>query len=401
MNKKVLAVVLMIATCFMVFAGGKKDAKTEAKSEKVVLRVWESTGGPDEFIKKAGEAFTAKYPNISIEFVNVELGDAVTQIALDGPAGVGPDLFAAPHDRLGTLVTGGHILPTANVAEVSKKVLGACASGLTYDGVMYGYPQTAETYALFYNKDLINENEVPKTWTDLAAWAAKFNAANPGKYGFVMDIGNAYYTIVFTTAEGNRLFGPSGTDTSSTNINSAASIKGMEFFKTLRSGLDVPADDLTTAICDAAFQSGTAAMHITGPWNISNFTNAGLNFGVAALPSLPGDKNPSSSFSGIRGMFVSAYSDHPEEAALFGEFLISEEMQKLRFDITGAVPSIDVKVESPYIAGFLKQLDFAFPMPSIPEMGNYWDAMNAASKNIWNGAEIKAELDACDAAILR
>ena len=42
---------------------------------------------------KAGEAFTAKYPNVTIEYVNVELGDAAGQIALDGPAGVGPDLL--------------------------------------------------------------------------------------------------------------------------------------------------------------------------------------------------------------------------------------------------------------------------------------------------------------------
>ena len=39
-------------------------------------------------------------------------------------------------------------------------------------------------------------------------------------------------------------------------------------------------------------------------------------------------------------------------------------------------------------------------MPSVPEMGTFWEAMNAASKNIWNGSDVKTELDACDAAIL-
>lgn len=99
-------------------------------------------------------------------------------------------------------------------------------------------------------------------------------------------------------------------------------------------------------------------------------------------------------------MFVSAYSDHPEEAHLFASFLVSEEMQKLRFDITGAMPAIDVKVDSPYMAGFITQLNYAFPMPSIPQMGAYWEAMGNASKNIWDGADVKKELDACNAAIL-
>ena len=118
MNKKFMAVALLLAACFMVFAGGAQDAG----SEKVVLTVWESTGGPDEFIKQAGAAFTAKNPNIEIKFVNVEVGDAANQIALDGPAGVGADHFGVPHDNLGKLVSGGHVLPVSNPEDIKAKV---------------------------------------------------------------------------------------------------------------------------------------------------------------------------------------------------------------------------------------------------------------------------------------
>lgn len=100
-------------------------------------------------------------------------------------------------------------------------------------------------------------------------------------------------------------------------------------------------------------------------------------------------------------MYVSAYSDYPEEAAAFAEFLLTDEMQQLRYELTnGALPSIDTQLSSENAIGFLKQLDYAFPMPSVPEMGTFWEAMNAASKNIWNGSDVKTELDACDAAIL-
>jgi len=58
-------------------------------------------------------------------------------------------------------------------------------------------------------------------------------------------------------------------------------------------------------------------------------------------------------------------------------------------------------VESPYIEGFLTQLEYAFPMPSIPQMSAYWSAMNAASANIWDGADVQAELDAANSAILQ
>ncbi len=390
---KAVSVFLCTALLFSCEKGKKDDDGT------VTLTVWESTGGPDEFIRQAGKIYEQSHPGIKIKFVNVELGDAVGQLILDGPADVGPDLFAAPHDRLGILAIGGHVLATKNTDQVKEKSLGSCVTALTYDGVMYGYPVSAETYALFYNRKMIADKDVPRTWDELADWSGKFNASHRGKYGFVMDVGNGYYTIIFTTAEGNRLFGESGTDSDNSNINSAKSIEGMKFFQSMRRFLDVPAVDLDTASVDAAFQSGKVAMHLTGLWNVKNFQKAGIDFGVAPLPALPGDDRPAASFSGTRAMFVSAYSDHPDEANDFGMFLMSDEMQRLRFELTGALPAVNCELEEPYLEGFLKQLEYAFPMPSIPEMNLYWEAMNSASKNIWDGADVEKELNACDSAL--
>jgi arabinogalactan oligomer/maltooligosaccharide transport system substrate-binding protein len=393
MFKKSLLLILALGA--LVLAGCQKK---EGAAAKVELTVWESTNGPDEFIRQAGEAYTKLHSNITIKFVNVELGDSVNQISLDGPAGVGPDLFAAPHDRLGELVTNGHVLPTADPDSIKGRLLAACLTATTYNGIQYGYPVSAETYALFYNKAFIKDNEVPKTWDDMVAYMKNFKVA--GKYPFVMDVGNAYYTILFTTKGGNRLFGPNGTDTRNTNLNSAAAVTGMQFFQSIRSILNVPAADISTSVADGAFQSGSAAMHISGPWNVMNFVNAGLDIGIAPLPSLPGEKTPAASFSGTRVMFVSAYSDHPDEANDFGAFLVTPEMQQLRANITNTLPAVDTPTNNPYAGGFVEQLKYAFPMPSIPPMAKFWDAMNAASANIWNGADVKKELDSCNAVIL-
>lgn len=368
--------------------------------DPVTLKVWESLNGPDDFIKQAGAKFTEKNPNVKVEFVNVELGDASSQIALDGPAGTGPDVFAAPHDKLGELVSGGHVLAVKDAAAVEKNVLEAASNAATYEGTLYGYPVATETYALYYNKAYVTDP--PKTWDDVISFSKEFNAANAGKYGFVMDVGNGYYTILFTTSQDNRLFGPDGTDTTNTNINSAASGAGMQQFVALRAALNVPAADLGTDTVDALFSSGDAAMHISGPWNAKNFTDAGIDFGVATLPALAGNSDPAASFAGIRTMYVSAYSDHADEAAAFAEFLTTPEMQQLRADTTGALAasSSDITYENAVVSGFGDQMKYAFPMPSIPQMGKFWDAMNAASANIWNGADIQTELDAANSAIL-
>jgi len=419
--KKFLLVSFILAAALFIFGacggnGGGSDATPApspdaaapaqptappADAEPVVLRVSESLGGPDDFIMEAGRRFTEQNPHITIEFINIEVGGAVGVIELDGPLGIGPDVFAAPHDQMGALIAGGHILPITPDIEgwVRDTVFDSGITAVTSGGLLFGYPIAMETYALFYNRAHIASADVPSTFEGLMDFSRDFSEENPGSFGFVMSIG-AYYAIIFTTADGNRLFGPYGIDQVNSNINSPASVSGMEFFQSLREVLDVDAGDLTDAFADANFTSGNAAMIITGPWNIAPFESYGIDFGVTTIPSLPGQATPPASFAGVRTMFVSAYTEHPAEAHAFAQFLISPEIQRLRYEITGAIPSTTVETESPHFAGIFRQLDFAFPMPSIPEMGAYWSAMDAAAANIWNGMDVQEQLDMAHSAMV-
>jgi arabinogalactan oligomer/maltooligosaccharide transport system substrate-binding protein len=374
------------------------QTQAPAAAEPISIVVWESEGGPDQWLQQAAAKYKESHPNVTVEYKHVELGDTSTQIALDGPAGVGADLFAVPHDKIGELVTNGHVL----AVDLKADVLEGCLKAATYDGKVYGYPQSTETYALFYNKDLCPEP--PKTWEELISFGKEFNAANPGKYAFVIDPGNGYYEVLFASAKGNTLFGPSGTDTANTYLNTADALVGVKIFSSLKSEiLPVAAADLATSTVDGLFQGGQAAMHITGPWNFKNFKDAGINFGVTTLPALPGESTPALSFSGTRLLCVSAYTDHPAEVSEFAEFLLSSEIQSLRYDITGALPSVSVQLGGEYgeyATGLLGQMDYAYPMPSIPQMGKFWDSANSAFANIWDGADPQAEMDSLNTVII-
>ena len=61
-----------------------------------------------------------------------------------------------------------------------------------------------------------------------------------------MDVGNAYYTILFTTMNGNRLFGPDGLDTSSSYLATEDAIAGMKIFQSLHDVVPFNAADLDT-----------------------------------------------------------------------------------------------------------------------------------------------------------
>lgn len=367
-------------------------------SEPITLKVWESLEGRKDFIEQAGAAYTKLHPNITIQYENVELGDALGQIALDGPAGTGADVFGAPSNVVGDLVTSQHVLPIANPDALATSLVDGAVQAVTFDDKMYGVPVTVDTYALFYNRAYVTDP--PKTWDDVIAFSKTFNAENPGKYGFVFNPSIYYAAPWAFSAPDNLLFGPDGTDTSTPNTNTPSTVAGMEEMVRLREVLDVPAADLDPASADSLFEGGQAAMHITGSWNISVFDAAGLDYGVATLPARAGSTTPAGSFLNSRTMFVSAYSNHPEEAQDFAAFLASPEMLDLAYKITGSIPSADIPIDNEASLGIVEQAKYAFATPGIPEMTGFWTAMDSAVTNIWDGAAIQPELDAATEVIL-
>ena len=163
MNKIILFTLVALSSCAL-FAG--------PKSNRVELKIWESSGPEKNFVMYAVREYKKIKPNVRIVYEPVESTAARSKIELDGPAGVGADIFVCPHDHIGALVAGGHILPVENAGEYMANFYPMARTAATYNGIIYGYPLGAETYALFYNKDIIKEP--PKTWEEIIAFAKKW-----------------------------------------------------------------------------------------------------------------------------------------------------------------------------------------------------------------------------------
>lgn len=390
--------------------GGEKYQGIPLSSDPVTLKVWESTAGADEFIKQAGAAFNELYPNINIEYINVEMGDAQGQIALDGPTGNGPDLFAAPNNTAAVLVSSGLVLPTAQQNYVKTMLTDGSLTAMTYEDELYGVPIASEGYAVFYNRALISDNEVPKTYEELVAFCEKFNAENPGKYGFLMNVAQGYYTITnCTQTPDKRIFGEFGDDPTVTHLNDKACVDNFAWMvENLRPVMNIASSDIDQSGLQAQFVAGNAAMFVTGLWDVSVFQDAGIDFGVTTLPTLPGTDTIPEVFSTARMIYTSAFSEHVNEANAFALFLISDEMQQLRYEICGSCPTTKVEIDSPYMAGFAEQMAHSYPCPVLTKMDAFWDAMDNASSVIWDcgltGDELTAfvqnELDTANDTIL-
>ncbi|MBQ3584474.1 MAG: extracellular solute-binding protein [Lachnospiraceae bacterium] len=432
MKKKILSVALVVTMAATAFTGcGKRSSKTETTkfnakdidfktnqeltSDKIELTVWESSAGPDEFIKQAGEYFTELYPNITIKYVNVESTDANSKIVLDGPGGQGPDLFATAHNNAGVMASGAVIEP---VPESEKEIVAASCSASALQGAtlnaadgsstLYGYPVSVETYALFYNKALISEEEVPKTMEELLTYIENFQSEhkNDGVQPFLFDAGNAYYSVMFTSSPTNKLYGENGNDIKNSYMNTDEAVAQMADFTALAKAINQPAGDIDYKHNDALFGAGQLAMNVSGAWNIKTFEENGIDFGITAIPSLTGSENAPTNFMGVRCMFVSAYSTHKAEAIAFAEFLMTKEMQQLRCELTSTMPARDDVLENitdekikAYMEGLNSQIQYSYPMPNMAQASLFWTAFASAYSNIWNGetTDIQAELNTADA----
>lgn len=156
--------------------------------------------------------------------------------------------------------------------------------------------------------------------------------------------------------------------------------------------------DITYDIKKGFFVAGTLALDINGPWALGDYRDAGIDFGVAPLPTINGQT--ASSFSGIKAWYVNRYSEYPMAARLFARFASTKEAQLLDYELTGALPSNKEAAEDPavqnndIVKGFLEQFQQSTPMPSIPEMGNVWSPIAAAFSDVWNtGKDAKEALD--------
>ncbi|THF78792.1 sugar ABC transporter substrate-binding protein [Cohnella fermenti] len=358
------------------------------------LVVWETK----EMIPRMeaiGKEFTDKF-GIPVKVEEVGEADQINKLINDGPAGIGPDIVIYPHDNLGKAVAAGLILPNDYFEEETKADNSdAAITAFTFDGVLYGYPRSVETYAMFYNKDLVSTPA--KSFDEIFEFAKTFNDTKNNKYTFLFEQ-NFYYQYSFLATPGGYVYGNGGVDKNDIGLNNDAAIKGAETYQKLKEIIPMKTADATFDIKKGLFTSGNLAYDVNGPWAIADYKKSGVNFGIAPLPSIDGKANVS--FSGVKGFSVSAFSQYPNAAKQFVHFATSKEQQLKDFEELGTLPSnkeaaADPAVTAdPLLVGILEQFSNSTPMPAIPEMGNVWTPAQSAMADIWdNNKDPKEALD--------
>lgn len=375
--KKLLTVLLLLAVVLMpVFAGAEAEEPAEPELEidpDASLLIWADENRAP-ILEDLGAQFTETY-GVPVTVQQLAFGDIRDNLKVAGPAGEGPDILVGAHDWLGELVVSGLLAPIdlgAKEGDFSDSSIQA----FTYEGDLYGMPYAVENVAFIYNPDLVPE--VPEDFDEVLEISREIQSSGAAQYGFVRQEADPYHFFPIQTSFDGYVFDLNSDGTYNPDrvgIDDEGSIESAEWLEEAVTSGVVPAG-LDWDGYHVLFESGDAAMIITGPWAVGRLTDSGVNFEIAPIP---GGGSP---FLGVQGFMVSAFSENQALAQAFlTEFVATEDIQFAFYEADGRAPAhvgALSMVDDPAVAAFGEVGVDGLPMPAIPEMSAVWTAWGDA-----------------------
>ncbi len=316
---------------------------------------------------------------VEVVIQQVGFGDIRDQFIVAAPAGEGPDIFIGAHDWIGELVASGLLAPI-DLGANEENFLPAAIDAFTYEGDLYGMPYSVESLGFFRNPELVPD--APETWDDVRAISEELVGAGTVPYGYVIQENDPFHVFPLMTAFGGYVFAFEegvGYDPQDVGIDSEGAIAAFEWLDGMVEDGLTP-DGLDYDSMHALFESGDAAMMVSGPWAVERVSASGVPFEISRIPD--GPAGPARPFLSVQGFMVSAFSDDPQLAQIFlNEFVATDETMLALYEGEPRPPAwapILEEIEDPLLIAFGESAANGMPMPAIPEMSAVWSAWGSA-----------------------
>lgn len=199
------------------------------------------------------------------------------------------------------------------------------------DGDILGLPVGFTTHAIYYNKDMFDAKKVeyPKagwTWDELHQKAKTLSDSKTGDIGYALPGKPDPYDFEMF-AWGNDASYSTDDGKLSGALDSEKSIQVFDDFQGMlkdESAIATEGDGSTE------MESGKVGMFVTGSWSLEPLKDAGINYGLAEIPSRNG--NEGVSIISSSGLAMSKYSKNKEAAFEFIKFWTNQEANNERIE---------------------------------------------------------------------
>ena len=313
---------------------------TPSSEGPVKLKIW----GPNQeqnFLQAKAEEFKTANPDLDIEFEFAAVGEPELKSVLTLDIAGGADVFAFPDDQLQDLVTAGALSPVQQFrADVVARNIEWSVDLSKIGETVYAYPNTADNgIFMYYDKRHITAEQMTSLDSIL-------EVAEEKNSSIVIDPMGGWAMSMWFATSGNISW-DAATRQQTIDWNNEAglnSAKGMfDAYATNRVIRDQGLMPTLFLENDNDITKGIIA-GVSGTWNANAFTGilGAENIGMIKLPTFRvgnGSQVQLGSMVGAKLIGVNGFTQEPEIAHQFANFLTNAETQTARAIALGVGPS--------------------------------------------------------------
>lgn len=379
--KKILVILLVVCMVLSLAAGCSKPENTQSvdkvgtessETEEVTLSMWIWDDAQAPATQEMIADFQELYPNIKVELTSIA---GVYDYNMKIQSVVGTD--AAPNVFWLNFNLGREYIPEGVIQDLSgfmdsddsfdiTRLNQGITEAYTVGEEIYAIPKDTDSYAVYYNKALFDQAEVPYpdgTWTLQEFSDAAKATTTDTTIGWTNTLSDRIY-CGFIISNGGEIYNAAG---DGSNINSPEAVEAIQIcMDMMDNGYAYTGAQLSEMDSIAAFTSNLAAMTIDGSWMISQFSEAlGKDLGLAELPS--GKAGKASVGHGI-GYATTTTNENMDETWMLLSYLGSDAAQEKQVEVVIPAANASASVwEEVYpdvnVSVFVKALGYSTPIP--------------------------------------
>lgn len=391
--KRLIALSLSLCMVGTMLAACSSSQDTAQEDGPVTITIWHDK--EDEVAAALQAELDQLAPDI---VVNMERKDGLTDSLkmVGNDPNSAPDMYFFAHDKIGVYAEMGILAPITDFIneETLNQYLPMTIEAATYKGEVYQLPLYFETLLYMYNRLYMSDDEVPQTTEELYSYMQE--TTQGGHYGFVEQHSTAYYAAGWLHAFDGYILNDEGEP----GLNDANTIRALEYHKKF---VELMPTEGEYATVNTLFREGKAHSTIGGPWLVPTAREAGIDLGIAPMPTVDETGKQIAPYSGVQGiqvLKVAAERKHDAIAKVL-EVLTGDQIGISIAQASGCAPAKESCYDDPTVSqddmvmAMYETAQNAVPMPNVPEMDVMWTvAENLLVDVNMNGADVQTSADA-------
>lgn len=391
MKRLITLILCLLMLLSLTACGGSTDS---ADANKLVI--WHDK--EEAVIAALSDYLAQAAPDLDVQFEKkTSLTDSLKLVGNDPSAA--PDLFLFAHDKIGVFAEMGILAPVAPLLEdgTLDAFLPMTIDAATYKGTLYQLPLYFETLLFMYNRRYMRDEEVPATTEALYSYME--NNTGRGRYGFVEQHSTAYYCAAWIHGFGGSIIDSSAVPFPDEQAVQEALAYHLKFVKLM------PGETEYNTV-NTLFLEGKADATIGGPWMVPSAREAGIDLGIAPMPTVDETGLALAPYSGVQGLHVlkAAAEKKTDAVKALLRALAKPEIGTSLALASGCAPANgecyeDTRVAEDSLVQAMRQTaEVAVPMPNIPEMDVMWTVVSNLLTDVnLSGKDIASSFQAAKA----